>query len=195
MRPVINKIDKDVDWAKLREILYKYIRSRVNSKEDAEDILQESLIKIYKNLYEVKDNEKIKSWIYTITKNTLIDFYRKQGKSEEFLEQYLSEQDQYTKDFSSETFDVHKELGFCLRNMIDSLPIKYRKALILTEFNNLTQKDMAARLNLSVSGAKSRVQRGRKLLKDMMVSCCILKKDCYGNVINYKHKNKKCDFC
>ena len=79
--------------------------------------------------------------------------------------------------------------------MINSLPEKYKQALILTEFQNLTQKELAERMGLSVSGAKSRVQRARIKLKELLLGCCSLEFDHYGNVIDYEHKCSDCKFC
>ncbi|HAH00091.1 MAG TPA: RNA polymerase subunit sigma-24, partial [Ktedonobacter sp.] len=65
-----------------------------------------------------------------------------------------------------------KELIPCIKTMVDSLPNDYREALYLTEYEGLTQRELADRLGLSFSGAKSRVQRAREKLKVMLLDCC-----------------------
>jgi RNA polymerase sigma-70 factor, ECF subfamily len=70
------------------------------------------------------------------------------------------------------------------RRMIYSLPERYREALVLTEFDGLTQQELADRLNISLSGAKSRVQRGRAQLKQMLNECCTFEFDRRGKAID-----------
>ncbi len=72
-----------------------------------------------------------------------------------------------------------------LKPMIDDLPDKYREALWLTEFEGLTQVELAERLGISVSGAKSRVQRGRSLLRHDLLDCCQFEFDRRGGIIGY----------
>jgi RNA polymerase sigma-70 factor (ECF subfamily) len=72
----------------------------------------------------------------------------------------------------------------CLRPMIESLPAIYRDALIMVELDAMSQKDFAAQLNLTYSAAKSRVQRARQLLKEILIACCNYQFDRYGNIID-----------
>jgi RNA polymerase sigma-70 factor (ECF subfamily) len=81
--------------------------------------------------------------------------------------------------------DIEARLAASLRSMIDCLPEEYREALILTEFEGITQQELAQRLGLSLSGAKSRVQRGRKMLREMLLACCHFEFDRLGKVIDY----------
>ena len=70
--------------------------------------------------------------------------------------------------------------------MVESLPADYREALILTEYEGLTQRALAERLGLSFSGAKSRVQRAREKLKAMLLDCCHFEFDRFGKIIDYQ---------
>ena len=90
---------------------------------------------------------------------------------------------------------MNKEIAACLKTMIDSLPEKYKEVVILTEFNNMTQKELSEKIGLSLSGVKSRVQRGRKKLKTILLDCCNLEFDRLGNVIDYQHKSSECKYC
>jgi RNA polymerase sigma-70 factor (ECF subfamily) len=82
--------------------------------------------------------------------------------------------------------DVVSELIPCIQEMIDDLPADYRQALILTEYEGLTQKELAQRLGISLSGAKSRVQRAREKLKIMLLNCCHFEFDRLGRVVDYE---------
>lgn len=177
-------------WEEFSIPLKGFIKRRINSEQDVEDILQIVFLKIYNNINNLNESSKIHAWIYTITKNTIFDFYRER-KHDLYIE-CLSE------DVFSEPQDeitVNNEIAQCLKIMVQHLPEKYKQVLILTEFENLTQKEIALRLGLSVSGAKSRVQRARMKLKEMLLSCCYVEKDKRGNIIDYKIKSKECNYC
>ncbi len=79
--------------------------------------------------------------------------------------------------------------------MIQRLPETYREAVILSEIKGLTQKEVAQMQGTSLSGAKSRVQRGRALLKEMLADCCRLEFDHKGRLCDYERKDKACDAC
>ena len=66
--------------------------------------------------------------------------------------------------------------------MLETLPKKYQEAIQLTEIQNLSQTDLAKKLNISYSGAKSRVQRARQMLKKKMDEQYLIEMDTYGNV-------------
>src|SRR5260221_11649371 len=89
--------------------------------------------------------------------------------------------------------DVVSELIPCIQEMIDDLPVDYRQALILTEYQGLTQKELAERLGLSFSGAKSRVQRAREKLKQQLLECCHFELDRRGHIINYQPRCHSCE--
>lgn len=173
-----------------RAPLNGFISRRVSDKRDAEEILQETLLKIYKEIDTLKDTEKIHAWIYQITRNTIIDYYRKNAKALQYDE--LREQ---MADEWNENLNFNEEIAVCLKSMLDSLPEIYRQAILLTEYDNLSQKELSERLGLSVSGAKSRVQRARQKLKKMLTGCCQFEFDAMGNIIEFQHKSKDCKYC
>ncbi|NYE58412.1 RNA polymerase sigma factor SigZ [Carboxydothermus ferrireducens] len=170
------------------QLLKNFIKKQVSQESDVEDILQEVMIKIYKNIDNLKDCRKIQGWVYQIARNTIIDYYRKQSKSI-FLHDNLVF---YSSPVES-TFN--KEIAQCLKNMIVHLPDPYRQAILLTEYHGFTQKEVSEKLGLSVSGVKSRVQRARKMLKNMLLNCCNLEFDRLGNIIDYQHRSSNCKYC
>ncbi|HCL02713.1 MAG TPA: RNA polymerase sigma factor SigZ [Lachnoclostridium phytofermentans] len=177
-------------WEEFNKPLKSYIKKRINNYQDVEDILQIVFLKIYNNINNLRVSNNLQSWIYTITRNTIIDFYRPQNNDMhiECLPEdiYIEQQDEIT---------VNKELAECLKTMIQYLPEKYKQAIIMIEFEKLSQKEIALQLGLSVSGAKSRVQRARLRLKEMVLDCCYIEKDKRGNIIDYKIKSKDCNYC
>ena len=151
-------------WEEFYSKLRRFILKRVLKEDVADDILQEVFIKIHTHIGSLKDKSKLQSWIYQITRNTIADYYRDQKPIGE-----LQEAIDASADLSDDDAD---ELASCINTLLDCLPENYRKALILTEYQGLSQKEMGEKLGISLSGAKSRVQRARKRLKDMLLECC-----------------------
>jgi RNA polymerase sigma-70 factor, ECF subfamily len=185
-------LDKDITalWNELRIPLKNFIKKHIPSEQDTEDVLQEVFYKIHSNIESLNDDNRIHAWIYRMTRNAIVDYYRKRDKTVELTE--------ITGELTSETEDdlsANEEIAKCLHAMVDRLPEKYKQAITLTEFQNLTQKEAGETLGLSQSGVKSRVQRGRSLLKETLLGCCKLEFDRRGNIIDYKHKTKDCKFC
>lgn len=176
-------------WGKFSLPLKRFIIKRISNDQDVDDVLQDVFIKIHNNFGSLKDNTKIHAWVYRITCNAIVDYYRQKETIE------LVELPDDLASVDEENLSFNGEIAACLKTMIDSLPEKYKEAIILTEFQNLTQKELSERMGLSLSGAKSRVQRGRKKLKEMLLGCCQLKFDRMGNVIDYKHRSSECKYC
>lgn len=145
-------------WDRFHQPLKTFISHRVNDQSMVDDILQIVFMKIQVHLPNLIDEQKIHSWIYQITRNTIIDFYRTKKQSE-ILPDHLHFND------NAEEENFTKEAAVCIRSTIKRLPEKYREALELTEFQGLSQKELSEKLGISYSGAKSRVQRGRGKLK------------------------------
>lgn len=173
---------KDI-WGEFNEELLGFIKARINDSETAKDILQDVFLKIHRDVNTIKDNEKLTSWIYQITRNTIIDFYRKRKidtKEYEFEKLLPVEIDDSTFDFTK-----------CLKPFISKLPDKYKDILLKTTYGNISQKEYSERHSLSYSAAKSRVQRARQKLKESFIKCCAIQTDQFGNIIS--SKNKQCD--
>jgi RNA polymerase sigma-70 factor (ECF subfamily) len=168
-------------WIQLHEPLKGFVAKRISDVAAVEDIVQDVFIKIATNLDTLKEEEKVHTWIYKITRHAIIDFYRKQRPMEELPKQ-LQGFDDY------EDADQSKELSVCIRPMIDQLPGIYKEAIELTELNGMTQKQLSERLGISFSGAKSRVQRGREKLKELLTACCHIEADRYGHIIDFRKK-------
>ena len=141
-------------WEDFNAGLKRFILKRVPDNQSAEDILQDVFLKVHAHIDTLKEEDKLPAWIYQIARNAITDYYRQQQKAAiEFPE--VSDVPEDPLD------DVINELAPCIKAMVDSLPDDYRQALILTEYEGLTQREMGVRLGISLSGAKSRVQRAR----------------------------------
>ncbi|MEM7104704.1 MAG: RNA polymerase sigma factor SigZ [Bacteroidota bacterium] len=166
-------------WDSYAKKLSVYIFKIVNDREKANDISQEVFLKLYQNRHHLENPETVPAWLFKTAHNLAIDHFREQKKTKQFPEivHKLGPEPQ--------TFR-NKDLAACINPFIEKLPEKYREAMILTEVEGLSQKALAKKLNISYSGAKSRVQRGRQLLKNLIIECCIVEHDSYGNIIAYR---------
>jgi RNA polymerase sigma-70 factor (ECF subfamily) len=89
--------------------------------------------------------------------------------------------------------DTAEELAPYLQEIVNSLPEKYSQAIILTDYQGKNQQEMADILGISISGAKSRVQRARQKIKDIMLACCHFEFDARGIVYDYREHCCCCD--
>src|SRR6266498_121148 len=164
--------------------LYYFILGRVSEPDTAEDILQEVYLKIHSSMDDLRESDRLQSWIYQITRNAITDYYRRRRPREELPESLTSPWDDEP--------DALSELTATVKGMLNCLPDKYRQALELTELRGLSQVELASRLNISVSGAKSRVQRAREKLKEAFLDCCHFEFDRLGRVIDYEPNCSHC---
>ncbi|WP_157949934.1 RNA polymerase sigma factor SigZ [Vallitalea okinawensis] len=170
-------------WNELSNELYKYINSKVKNKYDSEDILQEVFIKIQSNIDQVDDQSKLKSWIYKITKNTMIDYYRKKKDISVDIQQFEEELDN-----EKCSDNMNKEISRCVGKMISELPQKYQQVVELYDIKGMKHKEIAEELGISVSCSKMRVHRSKVMLKEILLECCDFQLDTFGNIIDYKQK-------
>src|ERR1700730_3811977 len=175
-------------WEAFHTHLQQFIRKRVPDDSTAEDLLQGVFLKIHQRIETVKDVEIRESWVCQITGHVIIDYYR--GKERPWAALDAPEVLKLAEDLPDD--DVESELFPSVRAMVKSLPEHDRQALVLTEYQGLTQRELAERLGLSFSGAKSRVQRAREKLKQMLLECCHFELDRRGHVIDYQ---PRCAYC
>lgn len=158
--------------------LLGYVLKKVKDKTVAEDIVHDVFIKVQAKADHVRDSDKLIGWIYSITRNTIIDHFRFQSRT-------VKAED---LDWEDDKAYLNQCVERCLEEKLATLPGKYREALELSELQGLSQIDLARRLNISYSGAKSRVQRARQMLKDIMDREYHVKLDSYGNVIRCENR-------
>lgn len=178
------KIPADA-WQAYRTELVHFVKRRIRDPRDAEDLVQDVLTRAYSQRASLREIRKFRSWLYQITRNAIIDYSRTHRTPAE-LPPVLE----------APPNDTHAEaeLATCLRPLVDQLPERYRQAVVLAEIDGLKQREVAERLGLSLSGAKSRVQRGRKLLEDVLLQCCAIDFDARGRVLDFAPK-QPCGTC
>ncbi len=175
-------------WHEFAEKLGQFIRARVSDPATAEDILQDVFLKIQQRLGQLQDSAKLQGWIYLIARNAVIDHYRTRKETVPVPETLPAA--------AAENDPEIEALKASFRRMIHSLPEPYREALVLTELEGCTQKELAERLGISLSGAKSRVQRARSQLKKVLHECCTFEFDRRGKVIECQPRTRSgCQEC
>ena len=163
-------------WREHRDRLHAFVVRRVADPGVAEDIVHDVLVRALENFDTLRSRDRLESWLFQITRNAIIDHYRSR-RPLDALPGDIAE--------STETASARAELAGCLRPLLEGLPEHYRAALELSEIQGLTQQDTAARLGISLSGAKSRVQRGRRLLHEAILQCCRLEFDSRGTLMGF----------
>jgi RNA polymerase sigma-70 factor (ECF subfamily) len=174
-------------WRESRAELYGFVLKRVRDEALAEDIVHDVLITAYAKWDTLKDLSKLRPWLYQIARNAVVDYYRSAKPSESVPEDLVSEEAEADN-------RVRQELARCLVPLMNGLSTPYRRALTLAELGGLTQREVASRLGLSLSGAKSRVQRARKMLAGALLTCCRVELDRRGGVMDYECR-AGCDVC
>lgn len=171
-------IDTAGVWNAYHARLHAFIVSRVNDRDAADDILQDVFLKTHARLGDLTHEAKLQSWLYQIARNAIIDYYRKHRAEGVAADELADESPESSRNA------VH-QLAECLRPMIATLPEQYRDALVLADLEGLTQSQIAERENISLSGAKSRVQRARGMLRDLLDECCRFEFDQRGHLVSY----------
>lgn len=127
----------------------------LRNEADAEDAVCNAILNGYEHLAQLKNPKKFKSWMITITKNEALKLFHKRMEllGNENVEQLLPP-----------TYDTHNELW----EVVQSLKYEYRIVIVLFYYDSLSIRDISSVLNISIGTVKSRLDRGRKLLKDAL---------------------------
>jgi RNA polymerase sigma-70 factor, ECF subfamily len=174
-------------WHSLGDGLHAFIRARVPSESDADDILQDVFIRVIEKSASIRRADRMESWVYQTTRNAIADFYRRRPPRPD----YPVEAADVSFEEAVEANHNHA-VGACLKRMAVHLPDKLQEAVLLYETDGFSQTEIAKKLQISLSGAKSRIQRGRHQLEELFRSCCKLELDRRGNVIDSQCLERAC---
>ncbi len=175
-------------WKDFHDRLSAFVEKRIFDKEMKDDCVQEIFIKIYNGLSSLRDDRKLESWIFQIARNTIVDHNRQIAKYATIPINH--EEPEFEIDDNR-----NEEIAKSIVPFIKQLPLKYSNSLMQYEIEGLSQKEISEKENISLSGTKSRIQRGRLKLLDALNECCKFEIDKRGNVLDYCQKQnsrKKC---
>lgn len=176
LQPVQNEAGLTIEflWREFADPLRAFLRHRVSSPQDAEDLLQTVFLKIHRQLPTLRDTSKLQGWAYRIARNAVIDHYRTRRENTP-LTPGMEAGDPSGRDVV--------DLTPALTRFIAQLPPLYRETLVRHGYQGEEITAVAAALGISPTAAKSRVRRARLLLRKMLERCCQFEFDQRGHVI------------
>lgn len=172
-------------WELYHQDIKRFLLSRIKNEEVVDDVLQDTFIKIHTKLDSLQENKKLKSWVFTIARNTMLDYFRTNKISTEFKEFDIQ---------LEEEPKAHDEKD-CLYGIIKRLPKKYRDPLFLADIKGKKQTEVANQLKLPIPTAKSRIQRARRLIAQGYMECCDFKMNQKGHLVGEVKDKQDCKVC
>ncbi|MDF1815640.1 MAG: sigma-70 family RNA polymerase sigma factor [Verrucomicrobiales bacterium] len=171
----------------LRISLFRFVQSKVGDPHLAEDLTQEILLRGFSKLSGLKNQERLESWLFQIARHTIADHFR-QAKPTETCSEDLPDRNEVFQFIAREDAELHRILTSFIRGVVESLPDIYRNALCYTDYEGHTQAELAKKEGISLSGAKSRVQRARQEVRGAIKRCCDIEKDEYGRILDVRER-------
>ena len=166
-------------WRELEAKLRPFIARRLRSDVDVDDVVQDVFLRMQRGLAGLRDEERFGPWVYQVARSAIVDHHRVAAKHRVVDSDGRDEQPLDVDDDRA----IEEELARYLAPFVAMLPSPHREALTLVELEGLTQKQAAEMLGISLSGMKSRVQRGRVLLRKALEDCCHIALDARGRVV------------
>jgi RNA polymerase sigma-70 factor (ECF subfamily) len=158
-------------YRRFHDELLAFVRRRVPGEEDAEEVVQQVFLQIHRRLQAADEPRHPRGWVYQVTRNALVDHFRRRVDRTETLASETAEETVEHAEFTD------LDLSQCMRPLLATLPQPYRQAIEWTDLQGVTQSEAARRAGVTVAGMKSRVQRGRVKLKEALLACCRVELD------------------
>ncbi len=168
-------------WRALEAKLRPFVSRRVRAAADVDDVIQEIMLRIQRGLPTLEDEARFGPWVYRVARNAIVDHRRTAARHGVVDDAPESEELASIPD--EDDGAVERELAEYVAPFVAMLPSPYREALTLTELEGVTQRQAAEMLGVSLSGMKSRVQRGRRELRRALEDCCHIALDARGRVV------------
>ncbi len=161
-------------WENCSARVRGYLRHHLRSASDVDDVLQDVFLRVHQHAGQLEGEVHLAGWLFAVARSALVDFERRRRRplpvpvADDDVEGELAE---------------HAGIAAGLRELVASLPEGYARAVALVDLDGFSLKEAAERLGLSLSGAKSRVQRGRRMVRDALLRCCHFVVDRYGTIL------------
>ena len=177
-------------WDQFAAPLRSFVAKRAPAGVDTEDVLQDVFVRIQAHLPNLREADRVDAWIFQIARNVVADAFRKRTRREVLA--HRTNGSEPAPDTDEDERSAETALASCLASMIGQLPEPYRQAIELTEIRGMTQIAAARLVGISVSGMKSRVQRGRGHLEGIIHAVCNIETDVRGHVIECDPRGPSC---
>lgn len=164
-------------WRGLHDRIEAFVRRRVPSDADVDDVVQDTFVRAHLGLARARRVDDVEAWLFRVARSAVVDAYRRRGRD---VPSGLIEVDVPSRDEDPGAGDG---LTACVRPFASALPEPYRQAVHLVDLDGLTHAEAARRAGVTVSGMKSRVQRGRAHLRGLLEACCRIEVDRRGGVM------------
>lgn len=180
---VPSRPDADL-WSTFAAPLRAFVRKRLPPDVDVDDVVQDVFLRIARNADALVTVEQLDAWVFQVARSALADALRSHARRGARVS--AVEADTLPDLASENSRSAIAELSPCVTPFLSRLREPYRTALTLTALGGLTQDEAARRLGLSHSGMKSRVQRARDQIRDLMLQCCAMQFDARGSVADFE---------
>ncbi len=168
-------------WRALEAKLRPFVARRVRSEVDVDDVVQDVFLRMQRGLAGLRDDQRFGPWVYQVARSAIVDHQRVAAKHRVVDGEGIDDQ---PLDVDDDDGAAEQKLVASLAPFVAVLPSPYREALTLVELEGLTQKQAAEMLGITLSGMKSRVQRGRVQLRKALEECCHIALDTRGRVVS-----------
>jgi RNA polymerase sigma-70 factor (ECF subfamily) len=179
----------ELPWQELHGNLRAFIARRVRNQADVDDLVQRVLLQIVKGLDSLRDAGRLHAWVYRTARNVIIDYYRSASSRREDpvgdSVNIAAADAPVAPTLPDDERAALSELATCLAPMLARLSPASQEAIRLIDLEGVTQHEAARRVGLSLSGMKSRVQRGRQELRAVLEACCRIDLDRRGGIAAY----------
>ena len=169
-------------WRTLEAELRPFVARRVSGAADVDDVVQDVFLRMQRGLGGLRDEQRFGPWVYQVARSAIAEHRRGRARHPLAVEPPAELPDP-APPAPLDDDGLACDLAAQLAPFVAMLPSPYREAVTLTELEGLSQREAAAMLGVSVSGMKSRVQRGRARLRALLEACCDIALDARGRVI------------
>jgi RNA polymerase sigma-70 factor, ECF subfamily len=177
------KMSTEEIWEEYAAKILAYFKAKVRRDDLAEDLRQEVFLRVHDNHQQLNSEQKLGNWLNVISRNVLVDHWKAIGRESKLTMDL--DQNRAEVEFTQAAID-------CLGGLILKLPIEYSEPLRMSELNGMKQKEVAEKLGLSISGAKSRIQRGRIMLRKSITTCCHIELNRRNELVDGECLNPDC---
>jgi len=186
------------DWERFLAGLRKFVARRVPA-DDAPDVVQNVLLRLHQGAAGLRDGSRAEAWLYAIARRTIADHYRSRGAAtpaaaDADLDELpgVGPEPSLARWRGQGGHSAHEEVLSWLRPIAEGLPDGYRQAILMADFEGRPQQEVADALGLSLSGAKSRIQRARARLREGLERCCTIELGPDGKVVDFARRGGGC---